>query len=605
MKKIFTSALFFFSLVNLTAQQVWTTKANYGGGTVTEACGFGIGNFVYVVSDLQLWEYDPNNDTWTQKAAFTGTQRLSAVGFSIGAKGYYGTGGSFNDFYEYDQAANTWTAKANFGGTGREGAVGIAVNGKGYIGTGGSYLNDWWEYDPALNTWAQKANLNGPGRYHAGAFAIGTKGYVCTGFNGSFFNDLLEYDPSNNMWTSKANLPSFTRDRPEGFAANGKGYICCGWTGSTALNDFWEYDPLSNSWTQMPAFPGAPRYNSVGISANGKCFVGTGYTTAGIAQDWYQFGSSCPVFASATGLTCASSCDGTATVTSPSDSAVISYSWNTTPIQTTQTATGLCAGVYQVTVTDTAGCVSTQTVIINSPPAITATFTSVQPMCYGDSNGSLCIGSIQNGSPPYSYNWSTGAVTSCITNIPAGTYFVTITDANACTNVVTASLAQPAALALIINPSNPTCGTCTNGSAAASISGGTAPYTYSWSTGQTSAFINNLGQGTYWCCVTDGNNCTSCDTVMLTPPAGIELAEGMSVAVYPNPASDFITVKTTGFSSDDLYITLTDLKGRKTDAPVELSKSFIRINISKLPAGMYTLQIRLGDFEKTMAVVKE
>ncbi len=105
-------------------------------------------------------------NTWTQKADFGGGERLAIVGFSIGNKGYLGTGiggPSFKkDFWEYDPSANTWTQKADFGGTARYDAVGFSIGSKGYIGTGfsGSYTpfnsvptKDFWEYDPSTNTW--------------------------------------------------------------------------------------------------------------------------------------------------------------------------------------------------------------------------------------------------------------------------------------------------------------------------------------------------------------------------------------------------------------------------------------------------------------------
>src|SRR6266704_6411576 len=110
-------------------------------------------------------------DTWTQKVDFAGRGREFVVGFSIGSKGYVGTGQDNNqnlknDLWEYDPATDTWTQKANFGGTPRYFAVGLSIGSKGYIGTGvsggGTVLHkDFWEYDPATNTWAQKANFGG------------------------------------------------------------------------------------------------------------------------------------------------------------------------------------------------------------------------------------------------------------------------------------------------------------------------------------------------------------------------------------------------------------------------------------------------------------
>ncbi|MBI3500696.1 MAG: T9SS type A sorting domain-containing protein [Bacteroidetes bacterium] len=91
--------------------------------------------------------------TWTQKANFGGTARYLAVGFSIGTKGYIGTGydysGSKQDFWEWDQVTNTWTQKINFSGTARNDAVGFSIGLKGYIGTGSTssgMTKDFWEY---------------------------------------------------------------------------------------------------------------------------------------------------------------------------------------------------------------------------------------------------------------------------------------------------------------------------------------------------------------------------------------------------------------------------------------------------------------------------
>src|SRR6266446_8014012 len=81
-------------------------------------------------------------DTWTQKADFGGTARSVAVGFSIGNKGYIGTGADYvasiftKSFWEYDVAIDSWSQKADFGGTARSSAVGFSIENKGYIGTG-------------------------------------------------------------------------------------------------------------------------------------------------------------------------------------------------------------------------------------------------------------------------------------------------------------------------------------------------------------------------------------------------------------------------------------------------------------------------------------
>lgn len=600
----FCLAIFSNSLTILQAQGVWTQKAGFAAGAVTEARAFAIGNKGYIGAVTpDLWEYDPLTDVWTQKAAFIGPIRYSSAGFSIGTKGYFGTGDNYNDFYEYDQTNNTWTQKANFGGTNREGAVGIAINGKGYIGLGGLYLDDWWEYDPASNAWTQKANLAGPGRYHAGAFAIGNLGYVCTGFDGNFYNDLWEYDPSANTWTQKANLPSITRDRPVGMAIGNKGYIVTGWTGGMALNDAWEWDQLTNTWTQLPNFPGAARYNACGFSVGSKLYVGTGYANGPVADFW-EYGSNCSLQATSQNTSCNGSCDGTATVIFPDSNAVVSYLWSTG--DTTQTVGGLCAGTYVVSITDTAGCSSGVSVVVTQPSAIAATATSNQPSCFGGSDGSLC--SVPSGGvPPYaSYLWSNGETTQCIQSISAGTYTVTITDANGCTGTASLALSQPSQLALILQHTDATCSTCANGNASANVTGGTGPYTFNLSNGASgTAFITNLLPGTYTCCVTDGNGCTFCDSVTVGFTSGVSEYNATNVIlITPNPFNNYFTMECKNNFLKSDKINLLDESGRGVAVKMIFEKNKIQINTQELNSGVYFVEIISGEKRGYIKVVK-
>ena len=128
-------------------ENVWIPKANFGGGDVECAVGFSIGNKGYIGTGRNesgrkedFWEYDPQADLWTQRANFGGGKRYDAVGFSIGNKGYIGTGwgenGISHDFWEYDPQTNLWSQHANVGGGGRRNAVGFSIGNKGYIGTG-------------------------------------------------------------------------------------------------------------------------------------------------------------------------------------------------------------------------------------------------------------------------------------------------------------------------------------------------------------------------------------------------------------------------------------------------------------------------------------
>lgn len=99
-----------------------------------------------------FWEWDQATDVWTRKADYPGNSKIGEVGFSIGNKGYIGTGydgiSLTNDFWEWDQATNIWNRKADFAGDGTSGAVGFSIENKGYIGTGyngTSVTNNFWE----------------------------------------------------------------------------------------------------------------------------------------------------------------------------------------------------------------------------------------------------------------------------------------------------------------------------------------------------------------------------------------------------------------------------------------------------------------------------
>lgn len=582
---------FYYQFVS--AQAGWTQKANFGLGAVTEARAFSIGNFGYVGGPTaNLWRYDAANDVWAQMAAFPGPLRSSPVAFAIGNKGYLGTGGSNNDFWEYDPAVNAWTAKANFGGSGREGAVGIAVNGKGYIGTGGNYLNDWWEYDTTSNAWTQKANLAGPGRYHAGAFAVNGKGYVCTGFNGAFYNDLWEFDPVNNTWVQKTSMPGTTRDRPVGIGTFSKGYILTGWTGGAALNDAYEYDPVADAWTTLTVMPTAGRYNACGIAINNNLYLGTGIIN-GTGSDWWEYSSGCSVLATGSTTSCPGTCDGTAFVTFPNDSAITSYQWSGG--QTTAIAQNLCAGTYVVTVTDTTGCTSLTSVIVMDAPPMQSTLTLTTPDCFGDTSGGVCIA--VSGNPlAASYLWSTGDTTQCISGIAAGSYTVTVTDSTGCSTSIPAILTQPGQINLNFNVVNASCASCANGTAAAQLLGGTPPATYLWSTGSTLAFISNMLPGFYSCCVTDANGCSACDTVEITYTIGLEDLITEELKIFPNPFADKINLVTNNFT--EVNVRMMDLSGREVLIyPVRTGKNIV-IHTETLNTGMYFIEI-IGTEKRT------
>ncbi|HYV94314.1 MAG TPA: kelch repeat-containing protein [Chitinophagales bacterium] len=304
-KLLFVSLISFTTLNDTDAQGTWIQKADFAGDGRFVAAAFSIGAKGYIGTgrgslyggfSKDFWEWDQASNVWTQKADFGGARKLAAAGFSVGTKGYIATGWDENlvftqDLWEYDPAANTWTQKANLPGAGRYRATCFSIGTKGYLGTGynGSiYFNDFWEWDQATNTWTQKADFPGAARLSAVSFSIGTKGYMGTGGDGNFvvnYNDFYEWDQATNTWTQIADFPGAARMGASAFSIDCKGYVGTG-TSGTAYSDFWLYDPDTNTWTQKADYGGGAEAQAVGFSIGDYGYIGTGQT---IGTGFWEF----------------------------------------------------------------------------------------------------------------------------------------------------------------------------------------------------------------------------------------------------------------------------------------------------------------------------
>ncbi|HKR03520.1 MAG TPA: T9SS type A sorting domain-containing protein [Bacteroidia bacterium] len=213
---------------------------------------------------------------------------------------------------------------------------------------------------------------------------------------------------------------------------------------------------------------------------------------------------------------CQGVCDGTATVTTSSAFPPFSYSWLTNPVQTDQTADSLCPGTYQVTVTDSLGCSVDSIVTVSDTAQFSLTFSSVSPLCPASCNG---IAYASSASPygPFSYLWSTSPVqtTDTATALCAGFYSVTVTDTMGCFSTGLIIISDPV-LTLSVTSTDVTCnGTGCDGTAMA-FATGPAPFTYVWSTTDSTDTITNLCPGTYSVIATDSNGCSLIGSVFIS-----------------------------------------------------------------------------------------
>ncbi len=207
----------------------------------------------------------------------------------------------------------------------------------------------------------------------------------------------------------------------------------------------------------------------------------------------------------ATNISCFGANNGTITITISGGTGPYTIEWNKNgnTYSSDEDLTNLTPGTYSVAVTDANGSVDSITdIVISQPLLLTASASGSNVSCFGGNNGSASV-IADGGTTPYTYLWSNGSTNASVSNLIAGIYTVTVTDANGCTAQANYEVTQPALLAVNLTGTSASC----NGSATATVSGGTLPYSYLWSNGATTASINNVPPGLYSVTVTDAHNC--------------------------------------------------------------------------------------------------
>lgn len=208
--------------------------------------------------------------------------------------------------------------------------------------------------------------------------------------------------------------------------------------------------------------------------------------------------------------------------------------------------------------------------------------------CFGEANGEIDV-TVDGSLPPYTFNWSNNDTSEDITNLVAGTYQLTFTDASGCVGLSGSPIivSEPSALITNVNIEDVSCFNGTNGSLQAAVTGGVGNYTFNWSNDSTNSSINNLNSGNYELTVTDGNNCTDTTFYIINEPTPLIIDEftialdtgilglGMATAVVsggtPNytyqwdSAANYQTTATAvGLNNGFYLVSVTDANGCTT-----------------------------------------
>ena len=220
--------------------------------------------------------------------------------------------------------------------------------------------------------------------------------------------------------------------------------------------------------------------------------------------------------------------DGSANVIPQGGTAPYTYNWSNG--QTTQQAINLIAGTYSVMVLDSNSCAKSLSVTIGQPIQVGAVLTPTNILCNGDSSGNITVNSVTGTTGPYSYNWSDGHNDPINQNLTAGTYYVTISDGNGCSNTFSQNLTQPLSITATLSYSDISVNGASDGNISANIFGGNPPYSYSWSGpnnySNSNSSINSLESGHYILIVTDASGCSQTFSQVINEPnCNVSIAE--------------------------------------------------------------------------------
>lgn len=256
------------------------------------------------------------------------------------------------------------------------------------------------------------------------------------------------------------------------------------------------------------------------------------------------------------------------------------YQWSSG--QTTDDITGVGAGDYQFTATDANGCKNIQQITIKQPQEFVATVADLKPVaCYGENKGSVTV-DVRGGVAPYTYVWSNGARTKDLSNILAGQYTLRVTDANGCVSNASANVIQPAEFSVkLAGVTNNACNGDQKGGVNLTVTGGTTPYKYNWSNGDSTQNVSNLSKGDYSVSVSDANGCQKKLSATITEPVALlaSLKEAVNVNCFGDKTGSAITA----------------VSGGVLPYSFTWSNGDTRQNLSNVGAGEYQFSVKDGN----------
>jgi len=302
-------------------------------------------------------------------------------------------------------------------------------------------------------------------------------------------------------------------------------------------------------------------------------------------------------------VNCFGNMDGQINTLATGGTGPYTYAWSNG--ETTNNISNLNGGIYTLTVTDANGCRLVTNLEIGEPAELNLDLVSIDVLCPNGDNGSILINQLTGGIPPYTYSWSNGGTTTGIDNLVAGSYTVTVTDANGCEVMRSVIVSEPVEIVISLESFATTeNGVCFDASGIVP-----APATYMWSNGATTAEICNLDPGSYSVTITDGNGCESTGSgeVISTSVAGI--SELHSWELYPTLADNMLSIDVQLDQSVSLQLEMANLDGRFMPVPAASFSQIglqqrATIDVSSLASGIYLLILSTDQGREVKRFVK-
>ncbi|MEO0778154.1 MAG: hypothetical protein AAF146_16420, partial [Bacteroidota bacterium] len=224
------------------------------------------------------------------------------------------------------------------------------------------------------------------------------------------------------------------------------------------------------------------------------------------------------------GISCNGESDAAAIIAATGGTPPYQYDWREDALDGQQAPENLASGEYQVTVIDSKGCQFTETFNISDPPELVSSITGAPANCFGAADGGIEV-LASGGTGDYVYVWTSDLDSIANpTGVAAGTYSVSVYDANNCLTTESFEVTQPTEVLLEVESVsdyagfNVSCAESTDGSVTVTATGGTGPYDFTWEDGREGATVGDLSPGVFLVTVTDANDCPFEDQVSLTSP---------------------------------------------------------------------------------------